>query len=358
MSVPPAPRRAAAPGRATSPLQSQVVDHALATCSCVVSVCEAQRQLYQPTNGQVVFVGVPQPAPAWRAGAPPRSSPRQLTLLCLGIVCPRKNQLMAAEVFKEWAGSRKDVRLLIVGARYIRKYELEYVEKVKAVVGNDTRIEVHDVTSDVDAFYRQSDLLLFCSLNEVTPMVIAESMMRSIPVLTTNIAGIPGATGVLVVRVNSIEPTAHHVDLSRKHPSTWHITSSLTRPRCTSRVLTHPSTWQRCSHTACTATSSHPRRARSSRLSTRLARRTRSRTSGACRRESTQHARVRWRTLRMYLRALKLRLNTADGRCGEEARDGNVHKRGDGEQVPRTRHAGAAESRDRTRSHLLNRLSE
>ena len=235
MSVPPAPRRAAAPGRATSPLQSQVVDHALATCSCVVSVCEAQRQLYQPTNGQVVFVGVPQPAPAWRAGAPPRSSPRQLTLLCLGIVCPRKNQLMAAEVFKEWAGSRKDVRLLIVGARYIRKYELEYVEKVKAVVGNDTRIEVHDVTSDVDAFYRQSDLLLFCSLNEVTPMVIAESMMRSIPVLTTNIAGIPGATGVLVVRVNSIEPTAHHVDLSRKHPSTWHITSSLTRPRGTSR---------------------------------------------------------------------------------------------------------------------------
>ena len=239
MSVPPAPRRAASPGRATSPLQSQVVDHALATCSCVVSVCEAQRQLYKPTNGQVVFVGVPQPAPAWRAGAPPRSSPRQLTLLCLGIVCPRKNQLMAAEVFKEWAGSRKDVRLLIVGARYIRKYELEYVEKVKAVVGNDTRIEVHDVTSDVDAFYRQSDLLLFCSLNEVTPMVIAESMMRSIPVLTTNIAGIPGATGMRVVPINSIEPTAHHVDHSPVHvahnvltrPSTWHTTSSLARPR-------------------------------------------------------------------------------------------------------------------------------
>ena len=230
MSVPPAPRRAASPGRATSPLQSQVVDHALATCSCVVSVCEAQRQLYKPTNGQVVFVGVPQPAPAWRAGAPPRSSPRQLTLLCLGIVCPRKNQLMAAEVFKEWAGSRKDVRLLIVGARYIRKYELEYVEKVKAVVGNDTRIEVHDVTSDVDAFYRQSDLLLFCSLNEVTPMVIAESMMRSIPVLTTNIAGIPGATGTRVVLINSIEPT-----MSITHPSTWHITSSPARPRGTPR---------------------------------------------------------------------------------------------------------------------------
>jgi len=34
-------------------------------------------------------------------------------------------------------------------------------------------------------------VLLFTSLNEVTPMVIAESLMRSIPVITTNIAGIP-----------------------------------------------------------------------------------------------------------------------------------------------------------------------
>ena len=184
------------------------------------------------------------------------------------------------------------------------------------------------MTSDVDAFYRQSDLLLFCSLNEVTPMVIAESMMRSIPVLTTNIAGIPGATGIRVVLINSIEPTAHHVDHSPVHVA--------------HHVLTRPSTWQRCSPTACTATCSRPKRARSSRPSTRLARQTRSRTSGACRREATQHALARWRALRMCLRT-QARLDAADGRCGEEARDGNVHKRGDGEQVPRARHAGAAE---------------
>ena len=36
-----------------------------------------------------------------------------------------------------------------------------------------------------------ADCLLFTSVNEVTPMVISEAMSWSIPVLTTNIAGIP-----------------------------------------------------------------------------------------------------------------------------------------------------------------------
>jgi hypothetical protein len=83
------------------------------------------------------------------------------------------------------------VRLLVVGARYIRQYEIDYVDKVKATIGGDPRIELHDVTNDVDQYYRQSDVLLFTSLNEVTPMVIAEAMMRSLPVITTDIAGIP-----------------------------------------------------------------------------------------------------------------------------------------------------------------------
>merc|ERR1740138_1177410 len=116
---------------------------------------------------------------------------RQALATCPRIVCVRKNQHMAVEAFKAWAGKRKDVRLLVVGARYIRQYEIDYVDKVKATINGDPRVELHDVTNDVDQFYRQSDALLFTSVNEVTPMVIAEAMMRSLPVITTNIAGIP-----------------------------------------------------------------------------------------------------------------------------------------------------------------------
>jgi len=171
----------------TSP---QIVAEALLECRRTVCVCNSQLELYRPAKGQAVFVGVPSPAPNWKVAAPPPAE-RPITFLTLGIVCPRKNQHWAVEAFRKFAGERKDVRLLVVGARYIRQYEIDYVEKVKAAIDGDPRIELHNVTSDVDAFYRQSDVLLFTSLNEVTPMVIAESMMRSMPVITTDIAGIP-----------------------------------------------------------------------------------------------------------------------------------------------------------------------
>lgn len=113
------------------------------------------------------------------------------TFLTLGIICPRKNQVWAVKLFKQFAGTRTDVRLLVVGARYTRKYEVDYLQEVKAVAAEDTRIEIHDVTSNVDDFYKMAHCLLFTSVNEVTPMVISEAMSWGIPILSTNIAGIP-----------------------------------------------------------------------------------------------------------------------------------------------------------------------
>ena len=170
----------------------EVVRKALDVCRRTVCVCQAQHDLYKPTNGAVTYVGVPEPAADWKISSVPAPATKAaVTFLCLGIVCPRKNQHWAIECFKKWAKKRTDVRLIVVGARYIRQFEIDYIEKVKATIDGDSRIELHDVTNDVDQYYRQADALLFTSLNEVTPMVIAEAMMRAMPVITTDIAGIP-----------------------------------------------------------------------------------------------------------------------------------------------------------------------
>jgi 5'-nucleotidase len=89
------------------------------------------------------------------------------------------------------AGDRKDVRLLVVGARYERDYEIEYCKQVEEAIGNDKRIELHPCTMDVEPFYAQSDVLIMTSTNEVTPLTIYEAMIRGIPVITSDIAGIP-----------------------------------------------------------------------------------------------------------------------------------------------------------------------
>ncbi|KAF4711504.1 hypothetical protein FOZ62_013104, partial [Perkinsus olseni] len=110
---------------------------------------------------------------------------------CMGIVCPRKNQVTVVKLFKKFAGDRPDVRLVIVGVRRIRDYEIEYVNEVEETIADDPRISLHDVTSDPDSYYRAADALVFASVNEVTPLVLPEAMLRRLPVITTGIAGIP-----------------------------------------------------------------------------------------------------------------------------------------------------------------------
>ncbi|CEM09910.1 unnamed protein product [Vitrella brassicaformis CCMP3155] len=178
-------------------MDTKTVRQAFKVCNCVVNVSHNQRAMYglkDADNADVVHVGVPPPNDATsfvEAKLSTAGNKEEMIILVLGIVCPRKNQHTAVRIFKKLAGDRKDVRLVIVGARYIRDYEIEYVEQVKQEIGDDSRIELHEVTKEPDRFYRRADVLLVTSLNEVTPMVIPEAMMRGLPVVTTDIAGIP-----------------------------------------------------------------------------------------------------------------------------------------------------------------------
>lgn len=148
--------------------------------------------MYNPVaRSEVIYIGVSPPPPLIsKCGTVPKGDyastigpiliptngfdefeKEPFIFLCLGIVCPRKNQHWCVEIFKKLVGNRKDVKLLIVGARYTRTYEIEYVEKLKEIIGNDKRVEVHDVTDNVDKYFQVADCLLFTSMNEVTPMV-------------------------------------------------------------------------------------------------------------------------------------------------------------------------------------------
>lgn len=173
-------------------LTPQTVKDALGKATNVVFVCEAQRKLYKPVApSSIIYVGVPDPQLRFELPISKASSDSPIfTVLCLGIVCPRKNQKWTVELFKSFAQGKQDVRLVIVGARRTRLYEIEYLEELQQQIGSDPLIELHDVTDNVDTFYAQSDCLMLTSLNEVTPMVISEAMSWRLPVLSTNIAGI------------------------------------------------------------------------------------------------------------------------------------------------------------------------
>eukprot|EP00403_Amphidinium_massartii_P026190 CAMPEP_0178407384 /NCGR_PEP_ID=MMETSP0689_2-20121128/19403_1 /TAXON_ID=160604 /ORGANISM="Amphidinium massartii, Strain CS-259" /LENGTH=652 /DNA_ID=CAMNT_0020028461 /DNA_START=97 /DNA_END=2055 /DNA_ORIENTATION=- len=201
-------------------LTLQTVEEALANCASTVCVCQKQLELYEPAHGKVIFVGTPSIDTEQFQKMVSKARPAEdkvTTFLCMGIVCPRKNQAFTVKCFKAFAGDRKDVRLVIVGVRKIRDYEIKYVEEVEAAIGGDDRIELHDVTHEVDKFYARADVVLLASLNEVTPMVITEAFAREIPVMTTGIAGIPemltdGVEGFICPEEDTPESVANWAD--------------------------------------------------------------------------------------------------------------------------------------------------
>jgi 5'-nucleotidase len=173
-------------------LTQKTVDDALTVCGRVICVCEAQKAVYDiKAPCDAVYVGVPVPSiTAFEYQSLGKRTDKKVKFLTLGIVCPRKNQQMAVRAFKRFAGDRDDVELDVVGARYIRDYEKDYVKKVEEEIDGDPRIKLHPVTDDPASWYAQADVLLFLSVNEVTPLVIAEAGLHGLPSIVYDIGGI------------------------------------------------------------------------------------------------------------------------------------------------------------------------
>lgn len=173
--------------------------------STVVFVCNAQKNLYlqcpifnitAPCRSEVIYVGSTTSLDGRTNCERRATTATPFVFLVLGIVCPRKNQIWAVQLFKKFMESRecnsktRNAKLVIVGARDIRPYETAYLRRLHEEIAGDPNIEVHNVTDDPDCFYKKADCLLFTSSNEVTPLVVSEAMAWGLPVLTTNIAGL------------------------------------------------------------------------------------------------------------------------------------------------------------------------
>ena len=195
--------------RGLADMTADTVKNAFNSASKVVFVCEAQKRLYgNPANSIVIYTGITEPnmliGDSVMSAAKNSIKPLYIHANCnwmpddfvfvnIGIVCSRKNQIWSVKLFKEFRKlyPNNNMRLVIVGARYTRPYEIEYISMLKKEIDNDPFIELYDVTADVDQYYKIADCLLFTSTNEVTPLVIVEALSYGVPVLSTNIAGIP-----------------------------------------------------------------------------------------------------------------------------------------------------------------------
>eukprot|EP00180_Rhodochaete_pulchella_P002532 Plantae.Rhodophyta-Rhodochaete_pulchella.ctg3883.p1 GENE.Plantae.Rhodophyta-Rhodochaete_pulchella.ctg3883~~Plantae.Rhodophyta-Rhodochaete_pulchella.ctg3883.p1 ORF type:complete len:620 (+),score=137.18 Plantae.Rhodophyta-Rhodochaete_pulchella.ctg3883:90-1862(+) len=164
--------------------------------------------LFTPENARVIYNGIPLASINSFRAVQSRDAVRKelgydkddLLILHIGTVCKRKSQLSTAQAFSKIRTTvdlgTKQAKLLMVGARYIRQHEIEYIDAIKKELeasGSTHAAQILDVRKFVLPFYLAADVVVCPSINEVLPLVICEAMAFETPVVASRIDGIPEA---------------------------------------------------------------------------------------------------------------------------------------------------------------------
>lgn len=126
-------------------------------------------------------------------------------LCCTGTICKRKGQYLIIEALHQLEQDiREQIHLSLFGAgpdlAVLQKQVIDYgLEKQVVFYGNVSNNEIHERLSEEGIFILMSD-------NEGLPISIIEAMRAGLPIISTNVSGIPEQVETLYNGI-LIEPT-------------------------------------------------------------------------------------------------------------------------------------------------------
>jgi glycosyltransferase involved in cell wall biosynthesis len=116
--------------------------------------------------------------------------PRDVKILvCVGSVCQRKGQHVLVEAIGRMAARSKAPVCVLVGAR--PSPYLEGLERRVGALGLEGLVRIVPETEDPFLYYRAADLFVCPSFEESLPRVVLEAMAFALPIVATNVYGIP-----------------------------------------------------------------------------------------------------------------------------------------------------------------------
>ena len=118
--------------------------------------------------------------------------PEKLVVNLIGTTCARKGQLIFAQAIEllqtKWPNDIANVCFVMVGAR--EDLYLDLLRKQLETI-RETDIHLIGPRHGVFDFYRLTDIFVCASFQESFPRVILESMAFKLPIVTTDVFGIP-----------------------------------------------------------------------------------------------------------------------------------------------------------------------
>lgn len=162
--------------------------------ACLITVSRSlaaymQQQGYDPARIRVVANGVPV-----ASERPVRRPPSgRWTLGTVALFRPRKGTEILLEALSILRRQQLDVRLRAVGCCESDSYQQELLERVSRLE-LEPHVEWTGFRTDINAQLQQLDLFVLPSLfGEGLPMVVLEAMAMGLPVIGTDVEGVPEA---------------------------------------------------------------------------------------------------------------------------------------------------------------------
>ncbi len=119
-------------------------------------------------------------------------TPRSFVLLQVGTICDRKNQMLLLEALGRLRQNTffKDIKVLLAGG----VSDVQYVGLIRhkiADLGFENTVKLLGWRNDVHKLMVEADLLVMPSKDEGVPNTVQEAMYIGLPVLVSNIGGMP-----------------------------------------------------------------------------------------------------------------------------------------------------------------------
>ena len=149
--------------------------------------------------------------------------PQDNTLLAVGTIAPRKDQLMMLDVVDKLRKDIPDIKLSIVGGLV----DLDYYKKLQTRIVRKDLVRHVSLHPDVHAIellkqYSRSRLFMLCASEESQCVAMAEAMAVGLPVVSTKVGGIKhllseGDNGFLCAH-GDVKAMVKHIKNLLQHP--------------------------------------------------------------------------------------------------------------------------------------------
>jgi|GEM_PF-526419 len=144
-----------------------------------------------------------------------RTPTDKVTFLIVARLIEKKGYFILLDAFKRVVYSGRNVKLVIVGFGFLKGKIIERIQELNledSIEFNDPS-EIKDYFSFVTTKYQQADVFVLPSIvasdkdQEGTPLTILEASSTGLPIISTNVAGVPeivtdGETGYIVEQRN------------------------------------------------------------------------------------------------------------------------------------------------------------